>query len=89
MWWCALGINVGVETDGKHGNFERPVLVLMKFNKDAVLVVPLSSNAKRNPYYYPFLAQWQIIRRGLFANEADQHQATSSANISNEQRDLR
>jgi mRNA interferase MazF len=41
VWWCALGANVGVEADGKHDNFERPVLVLRKFNRDAVLVVPL------------------------------------------------
>ena len=28
VWWCALGVNIGVEADGKHENFERPVLVL-------------------------------------------------------------
>jgi mRNA interferase MazF len=28
VWWCALGVNVGLEADGKHDNFERPVLVL-------------------------------------------------------------
>jgi mRNA interferase MazF len=54
VWWCALGANVGVEADGKHDNFERPVLVLRKFNKDSVLVVPLTSHAKPNPYQWPF-----------------------------------
>jgi mRNA interferase MazF len=54
VWWCALGINIGVEADGKHGNFERPVLVLRKFNRDAVLIVPLTSRAKPNPYQWPF-----------------------------------
>jgi mRNA interferase MazF len=54
VWWCALGMNVGVEANGKHANFERPVLVLRKFNKHAVLVVPLTSRAKRNPYHLPF-----------------------------------
>jgi mRNA interferase MazF len=54
VWWCALGINVGVEADGKHDNFERPVLVIRKFNTDAVLVVPLTSRVKKNPYHAVF-----------------------------------
>jgi mRNA interferase MazF len=54
VWWCALGLNIGVEADGKHGDFERPVLVLMKFNRDSVLVVPLTSRPKPNPYHMPF-----------------------------------
>jgi mRNA interferase MazF len=54
VWWCALGANVGVEADGKHDNFERPVLVLRKFNRDAVLVVPLTSRPKQNPYHAMF-----------------------------------
>ena len=33
VWWMTLGLNVGVETDGKHENFERPVLVLKRFNR--------------------------------------------------------
>src|ERR1035437_3731783 len=43
IWWCALGINVGVEIDGKNGKFERPVLVLKYINKDMVLVAPLTT----------------------------------------------
>jgi mRNA interferase MazF len=54
VWWCALGLNVGVETDGKHDNFERPVLVLRKFSREAVLVVPLTSHLRTNPYYVQF-----------------------------------
>lgn len=54
VWWCALGVNIGVETDGKHDNFERPVLVLRKFSRDAVLIVPLATRVKQNQYYVPF-----------------------------------
>ena len=32
IWWCSVGINVGVEVNGKNSKFERPVLVLKKFN---------------------------------------------------------
>jgi len=35
VWWCAVGVNIGVEADGKHTNFERPVLIIRKFSKDA------------------------------------------------------
>ena len=53
VWWCAIGANVGVEADGKHDTFERPVLVLRKFSKDAVLVVCLTSRVKKdNPYHF-------------------------------------
>ena len=55
VWWCAIGVNIGVEADGKHGDFERPVLVIRKFNRDAVLVVPLTSRVKRNRYHAAFM----------------------------------
>jgi mRNA interferase MazF len=61
VWWCALGINVGVEADGKHDNFERPVMVLRKFNRDAILVVPLTSRTKDNPYHAPFQHQGETF----------------------------
>jgi mRNA interferase MazF len=54
VWWCALGLNVGVEADGKNDDFDRPVLVLRKFNRDSVLIVPLSSRIKDNPYHVKF-----------------------------------
>jgi mRNA interferase MazF len=51
VWWCAVGINVGVETDGKHQNFERPVLVARKFNKEMFWGIPLTSNEKIGEFY--------------------------------------
>ena len=36
IWWCSLGLNVGFEQDGKNDNFERPVLVLRRFNRDVL-----------------------------------------------------
>lgn len=52
VWWCALGVNIGVEIDGKHELFLRPVLILRKFNKDMALVIPTSSNPKAGKYYF-------------------------------------
>ena len=55
VWWSALGVNIGVEIDGKHENFERPVLVVRKFNNDSVLVVPITSRVKETPYHVPYI----------------------------------
>jgi mRNA-degrading endonuclease toxin of MazEF toxin-antitoxin module len=51
VWWCTLGVNVGSEQDGSADLFERPILVVRKFNKDTVLVVPLTSSPRRTPYH--------------------------------------
>jgi hypothetical protein len=32
IWWCSMGVNIGDEEDGKNELFERPVLILRKFN---------------------------------------------------------
>lgn len=54
VWWCSLGLNIGSEEDGKNELFERPVLILKKFNRDMILVIPLSSKVKDNKYYINF-----------------------------------
>ena len=54
VWWCAVGVNVGVEANGKNTNFERPVLILRKFSRDAVLVIPLTTRVKLKPYHVAF-----------------------------------
>ncbi|PWT81343.1 MAG: hypothetical protein C5B44_03980 [Acidobacteria bacterium] len=51
VWWCALGVNIGFEQDGGNKNFQRPVVILKKFNLDVCLVVPLTARAKKGKYY--------------------------------------
>lgn len=51
IWWCSLGLNIGHEEDGKHENYERPVLVIRKFSKHSCLCLPLSTKPKENPFY--------------------------------------
>lgn len=53
IWWCCLGLNIGYEEDGKNENFERPICVLRKFNKDIFIGLPLTSALKDNAYYFP------------------------------------
>ena len=52
IWWCSIGINIGFEEDGKNDTFERPVLVIKKFNKDLCFAVPLSTKNHNNKYYF-------------------------------------
>jgi mRNA interferase MazF len=51
VWWTNLGKNIGVEADGKNINFERPVIILKRFNKHSFLGIPLSSRVKIGGYY--------------------------------------
>ena len=52
IWWCSAGLNIGVEADGKHENFERPVLIVKKFNADMVWVLPLTTQERNIKYYH-------------------------------------
>jgi len=52
VWWASLGANIGHEEDGKNNKFERPVLILKKFNKHLILIIPLSSKEKKDKFYY-------------------------------------
>lgn len=51
VWWCSIGLNVDVETDGKQANFERPILVIQKFNKEMFWGVPLTSKERTGKFY--------------------------------------
>lgn len=50
VWWCSVGVNVGVEIDGKNNDFERPVLVVKKFNTHMFWGIPLTSKFKEHRY---------------------------------------
>jgi mRNA interferase MazF len=51
VWWCAVGINVGVETDGKHTSFERPILIVKKFNADMFWGLPMTSQNRFGKFF--------------------------------------
>ena len=60
VWWCSIGANVGVEEDGKHETFERPVLVVRKFNKEMFFGIPLTSRTKESIYHFSFSLHGQV-----------------------------
>lgn len=53
IWWVHLGQNIGSEQHGKNEQFNRPVLILKKFNSKTVLILPLTTTEKEGQYYYP------------------------------------
>ena len=52
IWWVSIGQNIGIEANGKNRSFERPVIILKKFNAEAFLGVTLSSKKKVGTYYF-------------------------------------
>ena len=54
IWWCSFGLNIGFEQDGKNNRFERPALILKKFNPYVLWILPMTSIAKSGKYYYQF-----------------------------------
>ncbi len=51
IWWCSLGLNIGAETDGKNDNFERPVIVVKVYNKETLIVLPLTTKEKNDGFH--------------------------------------
>ena len=52
IWWAKIGVNIGVEEDGKNNLFERPVLVLKVFSRESFLGIPITSIDKTDKRYY-------------------------------------
>lgn len=52
VWFAGIGLNVGYEEDGKNHNFERPVLVIKKFNQHLCIAVPFSTILKPDNRHY-------------------------------------
>lgn len=51
IWWCSIGLNVGDEENGKGTKYNRPILVVRKYNNRLFLGLPLTTQIKENPYY--------------------------------------
>ena len=54
IWWTSFGVNIGVEIDGKNNDFERPALIVRKFNRQMVWVIPTTLQAKDERFHEKF-----------------------------------
>ncbi len=52
VWWCNFGENVGVEINGKHKLFLRPVIILKKYNQHFFLGLPMTSQIQHTGSWY-------------------------------------
>lgn len=50
VFWCKLGLNIGVEQDGRN-DFERPVVIIKKFSSQIVLIAPLTTKFHAGNWY--------------------------------------
>ncbi len=53
IWWCSMGENIGIETNGKGERFTRPVYILRKYDKYTFLGLPLTTKGKVGTWYCP------------------------------------
>jgi mRNA-degrading endonuclease toxin of MazEF toxin-antitoxin module len=51
IWWCSLGINIGVEIFGKGKDFSRPVVIFKKIGNNSFLGIPLTTQMKNGNWY--------------------------------------
>ena len=54
IWWAALGKNVGVEINGKHEDYSRPVVIFKKLSHLCFLAIPLTSQPHTGTWYTEF-----------------------------------
>lgn len=54
LWWVSLGLNIGVEIDGKNEKYERPVIVIKKFNNEMLWVLPTTAQIKSRKFHELF-----------------------------------
>ena len=69
VWWAAIGTNIGFEQDGKGERAQRPVLVLRKFNRHVLLVIPLSTRHKPGNKYYISLTSPDAVERSAIISQ--------------------
>mgnify|MGYP001614297405 CR=1 FL=1 len=51
IWWYALGVNLGAEIDGKNENYERPVIVMKVYNKETMIILPITTKPKDDEFH--------------------------------------
>lgn len=55
IWWCSIGMNIGVEIFGKDIDFGRPVIIFKKINANSFLGIPLTTQPKEDMWHIPFI----------------------------------
>ena len=51
VWWCSVGLNVGMESCGKGEQYHRPILILKKLSRNICIGIPLSTQTKIGTWF--------------------------------------
>lgn len=54
IWWAAVGKNVGVEINGKHKDYSRPIIIFKKLSRLCFFAIPLTSQPHTGTWYVEF-----------------------------------
>ena len=61
VWWTAVGENIGIEINGKGGQFSRPVIIFKKMSSYGFVGIPLTSQKHGGSWYTSFTFQDQKV----------------------------
>ena len=61
IWWCSLGVNIGAEIDGKNENFERPIIVMKVYNKETMVILPLTTKQKDDKFHHKIQTEGKTV----------------------------
>jgi mRNA-degrading endonuclease toxin of MazEF toxin-antitoxin module len=52
IWWSSVGLNIGMEINGKNHLYQRPILILKKLGHNTFIGVPLSTSVREGNFYF-------------------------------------
>ena len=60
IWWTSIGINIRTEVDGKHEHFERPALILKKFNENEFMGLSISTKENIGGLFHTMIHGYEL-----------------------------
>ena len=63
IWWIRMGVNVGIEQDGKSAEFTRPVLILKKYNNCHFLALPLTTKQMNEKFSFHLPVDIEFLKK--------------------------
>ena len=65
--WCAVGLNIGFEINGKGVGYWRPVIILKGFSQGTCLCAPLTTKNKTGKYYHSIFLSDGVARKAVLS----------------------
>lgn len=52
VWWCALGVNIGAEINGKSKHFGRAAIIMKVYNKETIVILPIVAKKREDLFHF-------------------------------------